>query len=173
MAHGLVILVLDIYSFRESILFYVNLFFKMERLIAFYHQNFHEGLLMALGGGVGCLFAYFFGGNEEAIAWLMYTMAIDFALGTVCACRLGDWSSSACAHGLMKKFVVLVVCAISHGLDICAHTNFIQMSFISAFAFSEFGSIVETLTRLGYDDLIPEKLREFLAEAKKRPIKPL
>lgn len=130
-----------------------------------------EKLLVA-GGAFGTAYSYLFTGHEEAIAWLFGFMVVDFALGTVCACKKGEWCSEECSKGLKKKILILVFCCMGKGLDVVTGFSFIMTAFISAFAFSETGSCVETIIRMGYGSMIPEKIRGFLSEMKNKPIKP-
>ena len=128
--------------------------------------------VMVIGAAVGSAFGYFFGQTTEAIAWLFWIIVIDFVLGTARAVKNGRWTSNRCAQGFIKKFAILAVCALSHGLDVCAGTTFLQFGFISAFAFSEFGSILEKLSALGLAGMLPDNLKAILQAGKDRQVPP-
>ena len=131
---------------------------------------FHRVLLIA-GGIFGTVLNYIVGNHLESVGWLVGFMTLDFLLGTVCACKQGEWSSALCQKGLFKKFFILLIAFSGHGLDIITGLDFVMTAFISAFAFSEVGSCVETISAMGYESIIPIPIRSFIAEMKDKPIK--
>ena len=130
-----------------------------------------EKILLGIGGVLGTVYAYFFKDVQEAFLWFCGFVLLDYITGAWGACKNGEWSSKKGARGIMKKVLLVCIIAMGRGLDVVCGTGFIQSAIIGSLAINEFGSIIENLYYCGYSGLIPQKLQEFLAELKNRPIK--
>lgn len=128
-----------------------------------------EKIVLAVGGVAGWLFGVAFGGHEQAIAWFCTIMAFDYCAGVYRACYLGEYQSSIGCRGIIKKFLILSVCALSHGLDVITGFNCIQTAFLGAFGLNEMLSILENLGRI-HPGFVPEQLQHFLEQLKKRGV---
>ena len=129
--------------------------------------SYLERFVLAIGGIVGWLYGVAFGGHELAVAWFLALMASDYVAGVYRACYLGEYQSGRGTQGLIKKFLILSVCALSHGLDEITGLGCIQMAFLGAFGLNEMLSILENLGRV-HPGFVPEQLQHFLTELKNR-----
>lgn len=126
-----------------------------------------ERFVLAIGAAIGWVYGIAFGGHELAVAWFLAIMAGDYIAGIYRACYLGDYQSDVCAKGLIKKFCILWVCALAHGLDVIVGTECIQTAFLGAFGLNEMLSILENLGRI-HPHFVPEMLQHFLSDLKNR-----
>ena len=129
--------------------------------------SYLERFVLAIGGIVGWLYGVAFGGHELAVAWFLALMASDYVAGVYRACYLGEYQSGRGTQGLIRKFLILSVCALSHGLDEITGLGCIQMAFLGAFGLNEMLSILENLGRV-HPGFVPEQLQHFLTELKNR-----
>lgn len=129
--------------------------------------SYLERFVLAIGGIVGWLYGVVFGGHELAVAWFLALMASDYVAGVYRACYLGEYQSGRGTQGLIKKFLILSVCALSHGLDEITGLGCIQTAFLGAFGLNEMLSILENLGRV-HPGFVPEQLQHFLTELKNR-----
>ncbi len=129
--------------------------------------NFLERIVYVIGGICGWLWGIAFGHQEIATAWFLALMAGDYIAGVYRACYFGEYQSQKGTRGLIKKFLVLSVCALSHGLDVIVGTACIQTAFFGAFGLNEMLSILENLGRV-HPHFVPEALQSFLTELKNR-----
>ena len=132
--------------------------------------SYMERFVYVIGGICGWLWGIAFGHQEIATAWFLALMAGDYIAGVYRACYFGEYQSKKGTRGLIKKFLVLSVCALSHGLDVIVGTACIQTAFFGAFGLNEMLSILENLGRV-YPGFVPEQLQHFLTALKKRGIK--
>lgn len=123
-----------------------------------------EAILMAVGAGIGAVATFAFGTIDDAVIWLFAFIATDYITGTAASFKLGEWSSSVGFVGLFKKFIILAVVSMCHGLDAVCGTELLRNVSIFAYCLNEFGSIVENISRLGYGHLIPGSIRRGLAK---------
>lgn len=141
-------------------------------------QEFFSGLMptalekavLAVGGAIGWVWGMAFGHQELAVAWFCTIMAGDYCAGVYRACYLGEYKSSIGFQGIIKKFLILSVCALSHGLDVITGFNCIQTAFLGAFGLNEMLSILENLGRV-HPGFVPEQLQHFLENLKNRGVK--
>ncbi len=126
-----------------------------------------EKLVYIIGGVVGFIWGCAFGHCELAVAWFCTLMAADYVAGVYRACYLGEYRSSIGAQGLIKKFLILSVCALSHGLDVITGFGCIQTAFLGAFGLNEMLSILENIGQV-HPGFVPEQLQHFLTELKNR-----
>ncbi len=129
-----------------------------------------ERFVYLIGGILGWLFGAAFGGHELAVGWFCVLMAADYVAGVYRACYLGEYQSSIGCRGIIKKFLILSVCALSHGLDVITGFNCIQTAFLGAFGLNEMLSILENLGRI-HPGFVPEQLQHFLEQLKNRGLK--
>ena len=118
-----------------------------------------EAVLMSIGAGFGAVVSFAFGNVDDAFRWLLAFIAADYVTGTVAAFRFGEWSSQTGFLGLFKKFFILCVVAMCHGLDVATGVNLLRNAAIFAYGLNEVGSILENVDRLGYGKLIPAVIR--------------
>lgn len=121
-----------------------------------------ERLWMAIGGAIGAVFGFLFGEVTDGMLWLFTFLAIDYVTGIWAACRTQSLSSERGFRGILKKFLILAVVALSHGLDQMAGTQFIQTAIIFAYGLNEMTSIIENLERAGYGSIVPDAVRQIL-----------
>lgn len=121
-----------------------------------------------VGGSVGAILGFVFDGMDKAFAWLCIFMLIDYITGVIQACKRHKWSSSNGFKGLVKKFIIMCVCVMSHGLAQMMQLPMIETTVICAFALNEFGSILENIENMGFGSIIPSTLRKILAVAKEK-----
>ncbi len=126
-----------------------------------------ERIVLAIGGIIGWVWGMAFGDVHLAMAWFLTIMLSDYVSGVYRALRMGEYSSKTGLNGIIKKFLILWLCALAHGLDVIIGLTIIQSAFIGAFGFNEMLSIIENLGRV-HPGLIPEQIQNFLTELKTR-----
>lgn len=130
-----------------------------------------ERITLAVGGAIGGAWAVAFDGVHLSIDWLLAFMFSDYIAGLYKAFVLGEYSSSKCANGLIKKSIILWLCALAHGLDVISGLNVVQQIFIGAFALNEMLSIIENVG-LVHPGLIPTQIQQLLQRLKQRGARP-
>ena len=116
-------------------------------------------LLSVLFGVIGGFVSYFFGGFSIAIETLMVLMVIDYLTGVLAGAYLKELSSEIGFKGLLKKVMMLIICAVAFRIDILLGANrALFTSVIIFYCCNEAISIVENAIRL--DLPIPEKLKQ-------------
>lgn len=121
-------------------------------------------------GVVGSAIAEALGGWDDAVLTLIIFMAIDFAMGLLCAgvfgksnkSESGALSSAACWKGLVKKVCTLFIVIVAHYIDVVANLNFVRNAITIAFCVSEIISIMETAGLMG---ILPEGVQRVLTKA--------
>lgn len=124
----------------------------------------------SFAGVVGAAIADALGGWDDAVLTLIIFMAIDFAMGLLCAMVFGKsnksangaLSSAACWKGLVKKVCTLLIVVMSHYIDIVADLNFVRNAVVIAFCVAESISIMETAGLMG---ILPEGVQKILTKA--------
>lgn len=124
----------------------------------------------SFAGVVGAAIADALGGWDDAVLTLIIFMAIDFAMGLLCAMVFGKsnksangaLSSAACWKGLVKKVCTLLIVVMSHYIDVVADLNFVRNAVVIAFCVSESISIMETAGLMG---ILPEGVQKILTKA--------
>ena len=119
----------------------------------------YKHLLSILTGLIGGCASYFFGGFSIAIETLMVLMVIDYITGVMAGAYLKELSSEIGFKGLLKKIMMLIICAVAFRIDVLLGAN--RGLFISVIIFycsNEAISILENAIRL--DLPIPEKLKQ-------------
>lgn len=129
--------------------------------------SYFERFVLAVGGVLGWAWGMAFGNVHLAMAWFLTMMLSDYVSGVYRALRMGEYSSKKGLNGIIKKFLILWLCALAHGLDVIIGLTIIQSAFIGAFGLNEMLSIIENLGRV-HPGLIPEQIQNFLTELKTR-----
>ena len=124
----------------------------------------------SFAGVVGAAIADALGGWDDAVLTLIIFMAIDFAMGLLCAMVFGKsnksangaLSSAACWKGLVKKVCTPLIVVMSHYIDVVADLNFVRNAVVIAFCVAESISIMETAGLMG---ILPEGVQKILTKA--------
>lgn len=127
-----------------------------------------EAVLMSIGAGFGAAFSFAFGEVDDAFRWLLAFICVDYVTGTIAAFKTGEWSSQVGFVGLFKKFFILFVVSMCHGLDVATGTDLLRNVSIFAYGLNEVGSILENVDRIGYGNLIPAVIRRGLKQLKQK-----
>lgn len=131
-----------------------------------------ERALLAIGATVGWAFSFAFGDVGPLLMWLTIFTVTDFLLGTAVAIKLGQWSSHKNFVGVLKKALMFFIVALSHGLDEVfqplIHFQIFQSITICAYCAGEFGSLIETLERGGFGNVVPPVLRRIVQTVNER-----
>lgn len=129
--------------------------------------NFLERIVLGIGACIGYVWALAFDNVHLAMEWFLVLMLSDYISGVYQALRLGEYDSKKGANGLIKKLIILWLCALAHGLDVIMGITIIQSSFIGAFGLNEMLSIIENVGRV-HPGLIPQQVQCFLERLKNR-----
>ena len=129
--------------------------------------NFLERIVLGIGACIGYVWALAFDNVNLAMEWFLVLMLSDYISGVYQALRLGEYDSKKGANGLIKKFIILWLCALAHGLDVIIGTTIIQQVFIGAFGLNEMLSIIENVGHV-HPGLVPQQVQCFLERLKNR-----
>lgn len=129
--------------------------------------NFLERIVLGIGACIGYICALAFDNVHLAMEWFLVLMLSDYISGVYQALRLGEYDSKKGANGLIKKFIILWLCALAHGLDVIIGTTIIQQVFVGAFGLNEMVSIIENVGRV-HPGLVPQQVQCFLERLKNR-----
>jgi len=129
-----------------------------------------ERAVLAIGAFVGWLWGMCFGACGLEAGWLCVLLFADYLTGLYGAFYFGEFRSDVGCRGIIKKFLILWVCALAKGLSVIIGLESIQMIFIGAFALNEMLSILENLGRV-HRGFVPEQLQHFLEQLKQRGTK--
>lgn len=129
--------------------------------------NFLERIVLGIGACIGYVWALAFDNVHLAMEWFLVLMLSDYISGVYQALRLGEYDSKKGANGLIKKFIILWLCALAHGLDVIIGSTIIQQVFIGAFGLNEMVSIIENVGRV-HPGLVPQQVQCFLERLKNR-----
>ena len=129
--------------------------------------NFLERIVLGIGACIGYVWALAFDNVHLDMEWFLVLMLSDYLSGVYQALRLGEYDSKKGANGLIKKFIILWLCALAHGLDVIIGTTIIQHVFIGAFGLNEMLSIIENVGRV-HPGLVPQQVQCFLERLKNR-----
>ena len=128
-----------------------------------------ERAVLAAGGVIGWVWGMCFGTCGLEAGWLCALLFADYLTGLYSAFYFGEFRSDIGCRGIVKKFLILWVCALAKGLDVIVGLETIQMIFIFAFALNEMLSILENLGRV-HCGFVPEQLQHFLEQLKNRGV---
>lgn len=140
---------------------------KMHEFITELIPNCLERIVLAIGGCLGYLWAMAFDNVQLAMQWFLILMLSDYISGVYRAFYFGEYCSKKGANGIIKKFIILWLCALAHGLDVICGVSVIQQVFIGAFGLNEMMSIMENVGRV-YPGLVPQQVQCFLERLKNR-----
>lgn len=129
--------------------------------------NFLERIVLGIGACIGYVWALAFDNVHLAMQWFLVLMVSDYISGVYQALCLGEYDSKKGANGLIKKFIILWLCALAHGLDVIMGTTIIQQVFVGAFGLNEMASIIENVGRV-HPGLVPQQVQYFLERLKNR-----
>ena len=129
--------------------------------------NFLERIVLGIGACIGYVWALSFDNVHLAMEWFLVLMLSDYISGVYQALRLGEYDSKKGANGLIKKLIILWLCALAHGLDVIMGITIIQQVFIGAFGLNEMMSIIENVGRV-HPGLVPQQVQSFLERLKNR-----
>lgn len=121
-----------------------------------------ELVLMASSGAVAGVLSLIFGELNASLGWLFAFVVLDYVTGIAAAWKTKEWNSSAGFTGIFKKAFIFCVVALCHGVDVTTGTNLLRNAAIFAYSVNEMGSILENLTRLGFEKHIPGFLQRGL-----------
>lgn len=127
----------------------------------------YERLTLGIGGFIGWLWAFSFGTCGQEAIWLCVFLVADYLSGMYRAFYFGEYDSSIGHRGLVKKFLILSVCAIAKGLDVIIGTETIQAFFIGAFSLNEMLSLLENLGQV-HPNFVPPQIQHLLEKLKRR-----
>ena len=129
--------------------------------------NFLERVVLGIGACIGYVWALAFDNVHLAMQWFLVLMLSDYLSGVYQALRFGEYDSKKGANGLIKKFIILWLCALARGLDVIIGITIIQQVFIGAFGLNEMMSIIENVGRV-HPGLVPKQVQCFLERLKNR-----
>lgn len=129
--------------------------------------NFFGRIVLGIGACIGYVWALAFDNVHLAMQWFLVLMLSDYLSGVYQALRLGEYDSKKGANGLIKKLIILWLCALAHGLDVIIGITIIQQVFIGAFGLNEMMSIIENVGRV-HPGLVPQQVQCFLERLKNR-----
>lgn len=121
-----------------------------------------EQILLGIGGVFGFVVGWAMNGIADAFYWLFAFVCVDYLTGMYQAGKNKVWSSSQGFKGLLKKFLILTIAVLSHGLAKMIELPAVETAVMFAFALNEFGSILENIEKAGYGAIIPLSIRKIL-----------
>lgn len=127
-------------------------------------------IICSVIGAVWSAIAGALGGWDIAVGSLIFFMAIDFAMGLVCAIvygksnksQNGGLSSSACWKGIAKKLCTLFMVTVAHRIDMLIDTDYVRNAVIYAFCTAEIVSICETAVLM---EVLPPEIQNIFVKA--------
>lgn len=98
----------------------------------------------------GALISYLFGGWTPLLGLFFFVIVLDYISGLGAAVVTGQGLSSSIGFkGLVKKFALVAIVALSHQLDTVLGTQVIMYGSIYFFICNELISIMENYGRMG------------------------
>lgn len=115
----------------------------------------------------GVLLGFLYGDITPLMYSLIAMVALDCITGLAAAAMRREVSSAKCFAGLMRKFLILVLVAVAHVIDMYVTNTFpvLQSAVMLFFIAHEALSIAENSAALGLP--IPKKLIDVLEELNK------
>ncbi len=115
---------------------------------------------------VGSAANYLWGGWDVTLKTLLLFMLLDYILGVMCGIKNKKLSSQIAFKGIFKKITILVILAVAVNLDCMTNAGGLMRGLVCFYYIGLEGiSILENAGEIGV--LIPEKLRDTLAQLKK------
>jgi toxin secretion/phage lysis holin len=118
-------------------------------------------------GVLGAVFSYLFGGWTPLLGLFFFVIVLDYLSGLGAAIISGQGLSSSIGFkGLVKKFAVVAIVALSFQLDVVLGTTVIMYGSIYFFICNELISIVENYGRMGLP--LPPALKKIIHVLKQK-----
>lgn len=109
---------------------------------------------------------YLLGGIDAAMTALLIFIVLDYITGLTAACMAGEASSKQGFKGILKKFLVLVLIAVSVRIDELTNSGGVLRTLVIYYFVSNEGlSIIENLGQVGVP--IPQVLKRAIKELRK------
>jgi len=126
-----------------------------------------QNILNGAAAVIGALVSYFFGGWTPLLGLFFFVIVLDYMSGLGAAVISGQGLSSSIGFkGLIKKFAIVAVVALSHQLDLVLGTSVILYGSIYFFICNELISIVENYGRMGLP--LPPQLKRIIHVLKQK-----
>lgn len=116
---------------------------------------------------VGSVLGFLWGDVDPLLYALISMVALDCITGLAAAGIRKEISSKTCWVGLLRKFLILLLCAVAHVIDqyVCGTYPVITRAVELFFTVHEALSIIENAAKLNVP--IPQRLLDVLAEINK------
>jgi len=124
-----------------------------------------ENLLKVIASFIGTTFIYLMGGFDVAIQSLLIVMVLDYVSGVSSAIYNKKLSSKVGFKGILKKFIYLVVVALSVVIDnLIGQSGVLRTIIIYFFVANDGLSIVENMAEMNIK--LPKKFIDTLEQLK-------
>lgn len=123
-----------------------------------------ELLVGGAAGGLGTMWSYLFGQDNNVLAVLIAAMVLDYITGVMAAYINNDMmlNSRRGFRGIVKKIMILMLVSFAHLLDIATGQTIMAVAVTWFFAGNEGLSVVENAAKAGLP--IPTKLKNTLEQ---------
>ena len=116
---------------------------------------------------IGTIISFMFGGWTALLSLFFFVIILDYISGLGAAIISGQGLSSAIGYrGLVKKFFMVLIIALSHQIDRVMGTDVIMYGSLYFFIANELISIVENYGRMGLP--LPQRLKGIIKVLKER-----
>ena len=116
---------------------------------------------------IGAIVSFMFGGWTALLSLFFFVLILDYVSGLGAAIISGQGLSSAIGYrGLVKKFFMVLIIALSHQIDRVMGTDMIMYGSLYFFIANELISIVENYGRMGLP--LPQRLKGIIKVLKER-----
>lgn len=123
-------------------------------------------VVYSVSGIIGLIISFLFGRVDGLLIALFAVIVIDYITGVIGACIKKNLSSEISIHGLLRKFLMIVLVAFAHIVDAyILNDEYILRNITITLFFANDGiSIIENIAILGIP--IPKKLKDILYQLK-------
>jgi toxin secretion/phage lysis holin len=126
-----------------------------------------QNILNGAAAVVGALISYFFGGWTPLLGLFFFVIALDYMSGLGAAVISGQGLSSSIGFkGLIKKFAIVAIVALSHQLDLVLGTSVVMYGTVYFFICNELISVTENYGRMGLP--LPPAIKKVIKVLKER-----
>jgi toxin secretion/phage lysis holin len=126
-----------------------------------------QNILNAVVAVLGALVSYLFGGWTPLLGLFFFVIVLDYLSGLGAAIISGQGLSSSIGFkGLVKKFAIVAIVALSFQLDVVLGTAVIMHGSLYFFICNELISIIENYGRMGLP--LPPALKRIIHVLKKK-----
>lgn len=116
---------------------------------------------------IGAIVSFMFGGWTALLSLFFFVIVLDYISGLGAAIISGQGLSSAIGYrGLIKKFFMVLIIALSHQLDKVMGTDVIMYGSLYFFIANELISIVENYGRMGLP--LPPQIKNIIKSLKEK-----